>query len=76
MRKSETVKLTDKLNKKHIRLALSDDGKGMWERWESKDKINWVKTHQTLSIDNVFKEQEQVKNSNYLNLFKLIFSKK
>jgi hypothetical protein len=76
MRKAETVNLTDKLNRKHIRLVLSNDGKGVWERWESKDKEKWVKTHESLSIDSVIKEQETVKSRNYLNLFKLIFSKK
>jgi hypothetical protein len=76
MRKAETVNLTDKLNRKHIRLVLSADGKGVWERWESKDREKWVKTHESLSVENVIKEQEEVKNRNYFNLFKLIFSKR
>lgn len=74
MIKDETVNLTDKLSKKHIRLTLS--GEGMWERWESTDKQTWVKTHESLSMDSVTKEKETVKNRNYFNLFKLIFSKK
>lgn len=69
------VNLTDKLNKRHIRLVLSKDGK-MWERWESVDKKKWKKTHNGLSLDNVMKEQEEIKNRNYFNLFKLLFSKK
>jgi hypothetical protein len=76
MSKAETVNLTDKLNRKHIRLVLSDDGKGVWERWESKDKHKWVKTHESLSVQNVIKEQEEVKTRNYFNLFRIIFSKR
>jgi hypothetical protein len=76
MTTEESVNLTDKLTRKHIRLVLSKDGKGMWERWESKDKKKWIKTHESLSIDNVMTEKEAVKSRNYLNLFNLIFPKK
>lgn len=69
------VSLTDKTTKKHITMVLSDDGE-MWERWESKDKKKWVKTHCNLSFDNIMKEKEDVKNKNYYNLFKMILNKK
>lgn len=67
------VNLTDKMSKKHIKLVLSD---GKWERWESKDRKTWRKTHTNLSLDNIMKEKEEIKNRNYFNLFNLIFNKK
>jgi hypothetical protein len=64
------VHLTDKSTRNHIKLVFKD---GAWERWESKDKINWIKTHDSLSFDYVMRTQEEIKNKNYLNLFKIIF---
>lgn len=66
------LNLTDKGAKKHIRLYATQDG---WERWESKDKRNWTKTHENLTLDNVLKEKMEVQKKNYFNLFKLITRK-
>lgn len=69
----DTVNLTDKAKKNHIKLVLEN---GNWVKYESKDRINWKKIKTNLSLDDVMKEKEEVKNKNYFNLFNLLFSKK
>jgi hypothetical protein len=69
-----TVNLTDKAKRNHIKLVLSEDG--LWEKWESKDKVKWFKTSEQLTMENVFKEKEEIKNRNIKNLFSIIFKKK
>lgn len=73
MSSSTMINLTDKMNRKHIRMVLSKEG--LWERWESTDKKKWKKTHESVSLDRVMKERDEVKNRNYINLFNLIFKK-
>jgi hypothetical protein len=69
-----TVNLTDKAKRNHIKLVLGEDG--LWEKWESKDKVKWSKTSEQLTMENVFKEKEEIKNRNIKNLFSIIFKKK
>jgi hypothetical protein len=69
-----TVNLTDKAKRNHIKLVLGEDG--LWEKWESKDKVKWFKTSEQLTMENVFKEKEEIKNRNIKNLFSIIFKKK
>lgn len=69
-----TVNLTDKAKRNHIKLVLGEDG--LWEKWESRDKVKWSKTSEQLTMENVFKEKEEIKNRNMKNLFSIIFKKK
>jgi hypothetical protein len=73
MIKPTTINLTDKLNRKHIRMVLSKDG--LWQRWVSTDRKKWKKTHESISLDRVMKEKDEVKDRNYINLFNLIFKR-
>jgi hypothetical protein len=49
--------------------------KGLWQRWESTDREKWKKTHESISLDRVMKEKDEVKDRNYMNLFNLIFKR-
>jgi hypothetical protein len=71
MNTAETVTLTDKKAKKHIKFIINDDG--MFERWESKDKKRWKLTNTSVSIDEVMSEKETIKSRNIFNLYNLIF---
>ena len=53
----DTVNLTDKAKKNHIKLVLEN---GNWVKYESKDRINWKKIKTNLSLDDVMKEKEEV----------------
>jgi hypothetical protein len=74
MNTTETVNLTDKKAKKHIKFIINDGG--MFERWESKDKKRWKLTNTSVSIDEVMNEKETIKNRNIFNLYNLIFRSK
>jgi len=74
MNTTETVNLTDKKTKKHIKFIINDGG--MFERWESKDKKRWKLTNTSVSIDEVMNEKETIKNRNIFNLYNLIFRSK
>lgn len=65
--------MSDMLGKRHIRFCISNDNR--WERHESDDKIEWTLVKTGLSLDDVVKEKEQVKNRNYLNLFLKLFKR-
>jgi len=69
----DTVNLTDKAKKNHIKLVLEN---GNWVKYESKDRINWKKIKTNLSLDDVMKEKEEVKNKNYFNLFNFLLKRK
>ena len=69
----DTVNLTDKAKKNHIKLVLEN---GNWVKYESKDKIKWKKIKTNLSLDDVMKEKEEVKNKNYFNLFNFLLRRK
>lgn len=65
------IKLTDKAMKKHFRITFSSVT-GCWEMWESIDKINWKKLKSAMSLEEVMKEKEKMKNKNIINLWNLI----
>lgn len=67
------ITLTDKLSRRHIRFCLSDDNQ--WEKYESKDKKEWKLVKKDVSLNEVVKEHEEVKNRNYLNFFRKIFKR-
>lgn len=73
MTNPDTVNLTDKAAKNHIKLVMEG---GKWVKYESKDRINWKKIKTNLSLDDVMKEKEEVKNKNYFNLFNFLLKRK
>lgn len=67
------ILLTDKLSRRHIRFCLSDNNQ--WEKYESKDRVEWTLVKTDVTLNEIVKEKEQVKNRNYLNLFRKIFGR-
>jgi hypothetical protein len=68
------INLFDREEKIYVRFKLSEN-KDKWERWISKTKKDWVKTHQALTLEDVLKFQEDVVNDNFRNLFNIIMKK-
>jgi len=66
------INLFDRKNGLFIKLK---PGKTGWERFESKTKKEWVKTHQSLTLKEALRFKEDVINNNFLNLFKIITKK-
>lgn len=72
--KKDTVTLFDQLNKVYVMIKLGTNKN--WERWISDNKKKWVKTHNSLSLDEVIRIKETVIANNYNNLFKIVVDKK
>lgn len=65
LRNRQPIKLWDSLNKKFVHLQLNKtDERICWERWESKDKFNWVNQNKYLSLKDVQRVLSQVKENN------------
>jgi len=72
--KGEPIRLFDRENKLYVRIKLNDTTK-MWERWISKTKNNWEMTHNSMSLADVIKFQEEIVQNNYRNFYKMLFKK-
>jgi hypothetical protein len=68
------INLFDRAEKIYVRFKLSEN-KDTWERWASKTKKNWVKTHQALTLEEVVTFQEEIVNDNFKNFFNIIMKK-
>ena len=68
------INLFDRVEKIYVKFKLSEN-KDKWERWVSKTKKDWIKTHQALTLEDVLKFQEDVVNDNFRNLFNIIMKK-
>lgn len=66
------INLFDRKSKTYVRLKPSESG---WERFISKTKKTWKKTHAGLTFEQAIKYQQQVIDNNFLNLFHLITKK-
>jgi hypothetical protein len=72
--KGEPIRLFDRENKLYVRIKLNDTTK-MWERWISKTKNKWEMTHNSMSLADVIKFQEEIVQNNYRNFYKMLFKK-
>jgi hypothetical protein len=72
--KAEPIRLFDRENKLYVRIKLNDTTK-MWERWISKTKNKWEMTHNSMSLADVIKFQEEIVQNNYRNFYKMLFKK-
>lgn len=70
----EPIGLFDRTEKIYVRIKMNPTKK-TWERWVSKTKKTWEMTHDSLSLAEVIKFQEDVVSSNYKNFYKFIFRK-
>jgi ribosomal protein S10 len=68
------INLFNREEKIYVRFKLSEN-KDKWERWVSKTKKDWVKTHQALTLEEVVRFQEEIVNDNFKKFFKFIAKK-
>lgn len=54
LRNRQNLRLWDSSNKLFVQIQLNKKDKGIcWERWVSKDKRNWVKWNEYLSLKDI-----------------------
>lgn len=70
----DLIKMFDRDKKIYVRIKMNPTNK-KWERWVSKTKKKWEMTHNSLSLSEVIKFQEDVVSSNYKNFYKFLFKK-
>lgn len=68
------INLFDRVEKIYVRFKLSEN-KDKWERWVSKTKKEWMKTHESLTLKEVLQFQEEVINDNFRKFFNMITKK-
>lgn len=72
--KQDTISLFDQLNKVYVMIKLGQNKK--WERWISDNKEKWIKTHSSLSMDDVIRIKEKIISNNYNNLYSVVIDKR
>lgn len=72
--KNLSVNMVDMTKKLFVRIKFNKT-KNIWEKFVSKDKKNWELAGKLESLEEVFKSQQEIVDSNYQNLFNLITKK-
>ena len=70
LRNRESLKLFDNKNKYFVRIQLNKKSKFIcWERWVSKDRNNWIKHNEYLSLKDIIQilGYKRTRNTHFSN---------
>ena len=71
--KSQMLRMFDHTTKLYSKIQLSDNKK-YYEKYVSRDKVNWELVSKLKSFDEVLSTQQELIDNNYKNLFRKIIS--